>query len=182
MVSNRKTRPLGEAVEEPGNPKILAVSTPCGLSGICAVHPKPAAKPALKNKFPCLQQENLATIRFPVQIGALMAGTRGGVQPVPTDGRLEVALGIASVTALVTVDARQQPFTTVPDDLFDRTFNDPQVGISDEQMAAFKAALARLLPQIADDIAQIPENSALSIEEVATLVKDALLADERGNH
>src|ERR1700721_1097354 len=82
----------------------------------------------------------------------------------PKDGRLEVALAIAATTALVTVDASTTPFTTNPDDLFDRTFDDPKVGISDDQMAVFKANLTVLLPEITDDIAQIPENAALPIE------------------
>jgi len=94
----------------------------------------------------------------------------------PKDGRLEVALAISATTTLVTVDASTTPFTTIPDDLFDRTFNDAKVGISDDQMSIFKANLTVLLPEITDDIAQIPENSALPIEKVAELVRLSLLA------
>jgi len=94
----------------------------------------------------------------------------------PEDGRLQVALAIAGVSSLVTVDATQHPFETDPDDLFDRTFNDSKVGLSDEQMPAFKGILSRHLPQIADDISQIPENAALPIEKVAELVRVSLLA------
>ena len=104
-----------------------------------------------------------------------MAGTKGA-DAARTDGRLELALAIASVTSLVTVDATQDPFATVPDDLFDLTFNDAQVGMSDDQMAAFKANLSRLLRQIADDIAQIQESAQVSIETVAEFVKASLLA------
>jgi hypothetical protein len=94
----------------------------------------------------------------------------------PKDGRLEVALAIAATTALVTVDASTTPFTTNPDDLFDRTFNDAKVGISDDQMPIFKANLTVLLPEIAADIAEIPDNAALPIEKVAEFVRLALLA------
>jgi len=97
------------------------------------------------------------------------------------DGRLEVALAIASISSLVTVDASKDPFTTDPDDLFDRTFNDNGVGISDDQMASFRANLKRLLPEISDDIDQIPENAALSIEKVAEFVKVSLLAAGGGH-
>jgi hypothetical protein len=93
-----------------------------------------------------------------------------------TDGRIEVAFAIASVTDLVTVDATTHPFSTSPDDLFDRTFNDSKVGIDDTQMRAFKANLTRLLLQITNDIAQIPENAGLSIEKVAEFVRLSLLA------
>ena len=94
----------------------------------------------------------------------------------PKDGRIEVALAIASVTDLVRVDATAHPFTTTPDDLFDRTFNDSKVGIDDSQMSVFKANLTQLLPEITNDIAQIPENAGLSIEKVAEFVRLSLLA------
>ena len=61
-----------------------------------------------------------------------------------------------------------------PDDLFSRTFNDPKVGLSNEQMPFFKANLAAALPQAAQDIARIDENAALSIGEVADLVRASL--------
>ncbi len=107
-------------------------------------------------------------------INSLIATKQAAVGP--KDGRLEVALAIAATTALVTVDASTTPFTTSPDDLFDRTFNDTKVGISDDQMAIFKANLTVLLPEITDDISQIPENSALPIEKVAEFVRLSLLA------
>ena len=89
----------------------------------------------------------------------------------PEDGRLQVALAIAATTNLVTVNATETPFTTTPDDLFDLMFNDSTVGISDEQMPVFKANLTVLLPTIAIDISQIPENAGLPIEKVAELVR-----------
>ena len=95
--------------------------------------------------------------------------------PGPTDGRLEVALAIERVTALVTVDPTKTPFSTQPDDLFDHNFSDPEVGISDEQMAVFKETLALLLPAIAADVSNVPENSAQPIEKVANFVRLALL-------
>jgi hypothetical protein len=117
--------------------------------------------------------EHIATIN------TLIATKQAAVGP--KDGRLEVALAISATTALVTVDASTTPFSTNPDDLFDRTFNDAKVGISDDQMAIFKANLTVLLPEITDDIAQIPENSALPIEKVAELVRLSLLAASKPN-
>lgn len=97
------------------------------------------------------------------------------------DGRLEVALSIASVTTLVKVDASVEPFETEPDDLFDRTFNDPGVGMSDDHMPIFKANLTILLPTIREDIAEIPENSNVVIDQVAEFVRLALLAARQGS-
>ena len=94
----------------------------------------------------------------------------------PKDGRLELALAIAATTNLVTVDATATPFATTPDDLFDRTFDDNSVGISDNQMPVLKANLSVLLPEIASDISQIPDNAALPIEKVPELVRLSLLA------
>lgn len=92
------------------------------------------------------------------------------------DGRLEVAMAIADTTDLVTVDPTTEPFTTDPDDLFERTFNDDRVGIDDNQMRLFKASLEELLPEIARDIERIPENSNLLIDDVAEFVRLALRA------
>lgn len=92
------------------------------------------------------------------------------------DGRLEVATAIADTTDLVTVDPTAKPFTTVPPDLFDRTFNDNEVGIDDSQMRLFKESLEVLLPEISRDIERIPENSNLLIEDVAEFVMLALSA------
>jgi hypothetical protein len=90
------------------------------------------------------------------------------------DGRLKVALAIAATTDLVTVNLGP-PVTADPSDLFIRTFNDPKVGIDDEQMRDFKERLKIFLPTITTDIDQIPENSNLIIEDVAELVRLALL-------
>jgi len=94
----------------------------------------------------------------------------------PKDGRLQLALAIASTTNLVTVDTTVVPFATTPDDLFDRTFDDNLVGISDDQMPVVKANLSVLLPEIASDISQIPDNAASPIEKVAEFVRLSLLA------
>ena len=92
------------------------------------------------------------------------------------DGRLEVATAIAMTTSLVTVTAGGDTFTTIPADLFARTFNDNQVGITtSDLMRVFLANLKVLLPQISDTIDQIPENPAIQIEKVALLVRLALL-------
>jgi hypothetical protein len=106
-------------------------------------------------------------------INSLIAAKQAAIGP--KDGRLEMALAIAATTALVTVDASTTPFTTDPDDLFDRNFDDPKVGISDDQMAIFKANLTVLLPEITDDISQIPENSDMPIEKTAEFVRLSLL-------
>jgi hypothetical protein len=92
------------------------------------------------------------------------------------DGRLEVATAIADTSDLVTVDPTTDPFSTVPDDLFDRKFNDNRVGIDDSQMRLFKASLEQLLPEITNDIERIPENSNLLIDDVAEFVRIALAA------
>lgn len=91
------------------------------------------------------------------------------------DGAFEVALAIAAVTDLVTVDATTTPFSTDPDDLFDRTFNDAKVGIDDNQMNIFKANLALQLPEIKADINNIPENSNEKIGDVAEFIRLSLL-------
>jgi hypothetical protein len=92
------------------------------------------------------------------------------------DGSLQVILAIASVTSLVTVDTTTAPPTFEPRDLGQRTFNDVKVGLSNTQMAIFKANLTTLVPQIAADVARIPENAALKIADVAKFVRLALLA------
>lgn len=103
------------------------------------------------------------------------------VSVTPKDGRLELALAISSTSNLVTVDTTAVPFATTPDDLFDRTFDDKLVGISDDQMPVVKANLSALLPEITDDIAQIPENAATPIEKVAEFVRLSLLAQSKSS-
>jgi hypothetical protein len=98
-----------------------------------------------------------------------------------TDGRIQVALSIAAQSSLVTVDATAHPFATTPDDLFDLSFNDNTVGMNDDQMSPFKAGLTVMLPQIKEDISQIPENSSLVIEKVAEFVRVSLLAAQSSN-
>ena len=119
----------------------------------------------------------MANKQTPSKLNELMAAKVG---QLPTDGRLEVALAVASCTNLVTVDATTHPFTTVPDDLFDRTFSDPEVGMDDDQMRVFKACLKRLLPTISNDIDQIPENANQQIGQVAEYVRLSLLAVSQG--
>lgn len=92
------------------------------------------------------------------------------------DGRLEVATAIADTTELVTVDPTTTPITIIPDDLFDRRFNDNRVGIDDNQMRLFKSSLEALLPEIERDIERIPENSNLLIDDVGEFVRLALRA------
>lgn len=96
--------------------------------------------------------------------------------PIKT-GRLEVAIAVAMTSNLVQVDASVTPFQTIPPNLFDLQFNDDAVRIDDGQMPLFRANLRGLLPEIAGTIAEIPDNSNLLIEQVAVIVKFALLAE-----
>jgi hypothetical protein len=91
-----------------------------------------------------------------------------------TDGAVQVIIAIASVTTLVTIDTTEDPPTFEPDDLGSLTFADPRVGLTDEGVAIFKANLKTLLPQIADDIDQIPDNANLNIGDVAKFVQLSL--------
>jgi hypothetical protein len=100
--------------------------------------------------------------------------------PAFRDGRSEIARAIASVSSLVQVNLATDPATTDPEDLFDHKFSDPQVGIDDSQMIAFKRYLQACLPGIYKNIEQIPENASQEIEEVAEFVRCALLAAGAG--
>jgi hypothetical protein len=91
-----------------------------------------------------------------------------------TDGAIQVIMAIASVTTLVTVDTTQDPPAFDPDDLGTRTFADPRVGLSNEGVAIFKSNLKILLPTIADDIDEIPDNANLNIGDVAKFVQLSL--------
>ena len=96
-------------------------------------------------------------------------------EAVVGDGSLQVVIAIASVTTLVTVDTTQDPPVVTPGNLGALTFNDPQVGMSNAQVAIFKANLKLLLPQISADIDLIPDNANLQIAQVAKLVRLSLL-------
>lgn len=96
-------------------------------------------------------------------------GGGAGVAPA-RDGQLQVALAVARVSALVTVDVSQTPFRTVPVGLFLRAFNDPQVGMADEQMVFFKARLKEFLPEIGPAIDGIAEDASQIIGDVARIV------------
>ena len=91
-----------------------------------------------------------------------------------TDGAIQIVIAIASVTTLVTVDTTQDPPAFEPSDLGELTFGDPRVGLTDQGVAIFKANLKILLPQIADDIDQIPDNANLNIGDVARFVQLSL--------
>jgi len=94
------------------------------------------------------------------------------------DGRLEVATALAMTSDKVTVDASQEPFATTPDNLFTLTFNDSEIGITtSDLMRAFLANLKRLIPEIADDLEQVPENPAMQIQMVVRFVRLALLQE-----
>jgi hypothetical protein len=111
----------------------------------------------------------------PEDAKAKLAALTQGKKLMVTDGALQVALAVASVTTLVTVDSTQDPFVVDPDDLGSLTFGDPKVGMSDQQVAIFKANLKILLPQISKDIDQLPESASLAIGDVAEFVRLSLL-------
>ena len=91
-----------------------------------------------------------------------------------TDGAIQVVMAIASVTSLVTVDTTQDPPAFDPDDLGSLTFGDPRVGLTNEGVAIFKANLKILLPTIAADIDEIPDNANLNIGDVAKFIQLSL--------
>ena len=93
-----------------------------------------------------------------------------------SDGSLQVLLALASVTTLVTVDTTTEPPTVEPEDLGSLTFGDPQVGLTNDGVAIFKANLKILLPEIEADIDEIPDNADLRIADVAKFVRLSLLA------
>jgi hypothetical protein len=95
-------------------------------------------------------------------------------EAVVTDGAIQVVMAIASVTTLVTVDTTQNPPVFDPDDLGSLTFGDPRVGLTNEGVSIFKANLKILLPVIAEDIDEIPDNANLNIGDVAKFVQLSL--------
>lgn len=88
----------------------------------------------------------------------------------PEHGQLQVALAVSLVSSLVQVDVSQTPFRTTPAGLFLLAFNDNSVGISDEQMAFFKARLKELLPEIGVTIDGIAEDASQIVGDVARVV------------
>jgi hypothetical protein len=107
---------------------------------------------------------------FDTPMGAA-GGAAGGGGAAPTkNGQLEVALSVQAVSGLVKVDPSQMPFTTTPDGLFLLAFNDNKVGISDDQMAFFKATLKGFLPEIGEKIDGIAEDASQIIGDVAEIV------------
>src|ERR1039457_5031608 len=107
---------------------------------------------------------------------AKLAALIQGKKLTTTDGALQVALAIASVTQLVTVDSTQDPFTVDPEDLGTLTFG--KVGMSDQQVAIFKANLKVLLPQISKEIDKLPDNASLVIGDVAEFVRVSILSPD----
>ena len=98
------------------------------------------------------------------------------------DGRVQIGLAIAAVSSLVTIDASTIPPTSIPANLFTLTFDDKSVGISGDQMPAFYANLALLLPTIVADIQQLEtttdDNPSLPIEQVAQFVRLSLVPSQ----
>ena len=129
---------------------------------------------ATKQK-PVVNQKKLRAMSAPA-VEKHMQGLIAAHEATAQDGRLEVATALAMTSSTVTVDATTQPFTTVPDDAFDRTFDDDEIGINTADLVRlFIANLKSLLPGIADSLDQLPENPAMKIEQVARFVRLALL-------
>ncbi|MBN8730553.1 MAG: hypothetical protein J0L64_08445 [Acidobacteria bacterium] len=96
------------------------------------------------------------------------------------DGALELAVALASLTRLVTVDLRQKPFRTEPADLFDLTF--AGVGLNDGQMGFLREQLKRLLPAISGDLdanSQVLDQPNHRIGDYAQFLKVALLLNNK---
>jgi hypothetical protein len=107
---------------------------------------------------------------------AHMEGLIAAHEATAQDGRLEVATALAMTSSLVTVDASTEPFSTTPENLFTLTFDDNQVGINTGDLVrTFLANLKSLLPQIATNLDQVPENPAMQISLVVRFVRLALL-------
>jgi hypothetical protein len=107
---------------------------------------------------------------------AHMEGLIAAHEATAQDGRLEVATALAMTSSLVTVNATTEPFTTIPANLLALTFDDNQVGIDTADLVrTFVANLKSLLPGIAANLDQIPENPAMQIQLVVRFVRLALL-------
>lgn len=89
---------------------------------------------------------------------------------------LIVALVIQDLTDLVTVDDSGAQPTVTPDDLFMRTFDDPLVGLDNDQLEFFKTNLAAALPMAASDIALIAADATADIRTVTDFVKSSVVA------
>jgi hypothetical protein len=111
---------------------------------------------------------------------ALTAADRTARRRNTPDGALELALAVASLTTLVSVDATRAPFHTQPADLFDRTF--AAVGLDESQMGFLREQLKRLLPSIASDLdanSQVLDQSNHRIGDYAQFLKVAMLLNTR---
>lgn len=93
------------------------------------------------------------------------------------DGSIELAMAIAAVSTKVTVTA---PLKVTPPELFELTFNDPEVGITNAQMEDVKSNLSHLLPTITEDITRIPDDASASIADAQEFIRLALLKASRG--
>lgn len=93
-----------------------------------------------------------------------------------SDGALELAVALASLTTLVQVDLRPTPFRAEPADLFDRTFS--SVGLNEDQMGFLREQLKLSLPAIAAELdtnSQVLDQPAHRIGDYAQFLKVALL-------
>jgi serine protease AprX len=95
------------------------------------------------------------------------------------DGVLQVALALAAATRNVRVNAAVEPFEATPTDLISKTLDDPAIGLDRAGVAAFKANLAQLLPAIKGDVRSIPDNPAVSVQDVARFVALSMAAARR---
>lgn len=118
--------------------------------------------------------------RKPTPQDALTLLDRAARRRAAPDGALELAVALASLTALVTVDIRQEPFRTDPADLFDHTF--AAVGIDEAQMGFLREQLKHLLPGIAADLdtnSRVLDQPSHRIGDYAQFLKVALLLNTK---
>ena len=74
--------------------------------------------------------------------------------------------------------ASVEPFATTPANVFTLTFDDNLVGIiTSDLVRTFLANLKALLPEIATDLDQVPENPSMQIRLVVRFVRLALLQE-----
>jgi hypothetical protein len=126
-------------------------------------------------KKPAVNQKKLRAMNAKA-VTVHMEGLIAAHAATAQDGRLEVATALAMTSDKITVDSTTDPFTTVPADAFDRTFDDNQIGINTADLVRlFIANLKSLLSGIASSLDQLPENPAMQIELVARFVRLALL-------
>ena len=85
---------------------------------------------------------------------------------VDANVRFSLLAALAATSTRVTIDSSKTPVAYIPADLFELTL--AEVGLSDDtQMTILKNSLKVLLPGIAAEIDQLPNNPGLRVGGVA---------------